>query len=416
MKTEIIAVGTELLLGQITNTNARYLSEKLAERGIDVYWHTVVGDNPQRVAETFSIALNRADLIIFSGGLGPTMDDLTKETVADVLGLTLEKDEAWEKELEEIFARLERKMTDNNYKQALIPSGARLLINNHGTAPGIWLEHGGKIVVLLPGPTRELMPMFTDQVLQLLPKKNGVILSRVLKITGIGESAMEERIADLLANQTNPTIAPLAKHAEVHLRLTAKAVTRGEALNLLDTTELSVLKRLGEVVFARDEETMADKLASLLVKRNMTIAVAESCTGGLLAHLLTNVSGSSTYFLQGQVVYSNRSKTELLGVPSELIEKHGAVSEEVARSMAENLRIRSHSDLAVAITGVAGPTGGTAEKPVGLVFMAIATAEGIFCSKFNFIGNRETIKERAAMAALNMLRLYLLKVNSFKLC
>ncbi len=416
MKTEIIAVGTELLLGQITNTNARYLSEKLAERGIDVYWHTVVGDNPQRVAETFSIALNRADLIIFSGGLGPTMDDLTKETVADVLGLTLEKDEAWEKELEEIFARLERKMTDNNYKQALIPSGARLLINNHGTAPGIWLEHGGKIVVLLPGPPRELMPMFTDQVLQLLPKKNGVILSRVLKVTGIGEAAMEERIADLLANQTNPTIAPLAKHAEVHLRLTAKAVTRGEALNLLDTTELSVLKRLGEVVFARDEETMADKLASLLVKRNMTIAVAESCTGGLLAHLLTNVSGSSTYFLQGQVVYSNRSKTELLGVPSELIEKHGAVSEEVARSMAENLRIRSHSDLAVAITGVAGPTGGTAEKPVGLVFMAIATAEGIFCSKFNFIGNRETIKERAAMAALNMLRLYLLKVNSFKLC
>ncbi len=416
MKTEIIAVGTELLLGQITNTNARYLSEKLAERGIDVYWHTVVGDNPQRVAETFSIALNRADLIIFSGGLGPTMDDLTKETVADVLGLTLEKDEAWEKELEEIFARLERKMTDNNYKQALIPSGARLLINNHGTAPGIWLEHGGKIVVLLPGPPRELMPMFTDQVLQLLPKKNGVILSRVLKITGIGEAAMEGRIADLLANQTNPTIAPLAKHAEVHLRLTAKAVTRGEALNLLDTTESSVLKRLGEVVFARDEETMADKVASLLFKRNMTIAVAESCTGGLLAHLLTNVSGSSTYFLQGQVVYSNRSKTELLGVPSELIEKHGAVSEEVARSMAENLRIRSHSDLAVAITGVAGPTGGTAEKPVGLVFMAIATAEGIFCSKFNFIGNRETIKERAAMAALNMLRLYLLKVNSFKLC
>ncbi|MBS3902424.1 MAG: competence/damage-inducible protein A [Dethiobacter sp.] len=411
MKTEIIAVGTELLLGQIANTNARYLSEKLAEKGIDVYWHTVVGDNSERVAEAFRLALTRADLIILSGGLGPTADDLTKETVADVFGLVLEMDEAWEKELEHIFARLERKMTDNNYKQALIPRGARLLVNNHGTAPGIWLEHGGKIVVLLPGPPRELMPMFTEQVLQLLPERNGVILSRVLKIIGLGESAMEERIADLLANQTNPTIAPLAKHAEVHLRLTAKAATRGLAEVLLDATEFNLLQRLGEAVFARDEETMADKVASLLFKKMMTITVAESCTGGLLAHMLTNVSGSSAYFLQGQVVYSNRSKIELLGLQPELIEKYGAVSEEVARSMAENLRKRSASDLALAITGIAGPTGGNAEKPVGLVFIALAAAEGISCRKFNFIGNRETIKERAVMAALNMLRLYLAEIN-----
>ncbi|MBS3887039.1 MAG: competence/damage-inducible protein A [Dethiobacter sp.] len=411
MKTEIIAVGTELLLGQIANTNARFLSEKLAEKGINVYWHTVVGDNPARLAETFSIALTRADLIIFSGGLGPTMDDLTKETVAEVLNLALEKDEAWTEELERIFARLERVMTDNNYKQALIPRGARLLINDHGTAPGIWLEHGGKIVVLLPGPPRELMPMFTAQVLPLLPEKDGVILSRVLKITGLGESAMEERIADLVANQTNPTIAPLAKDVEVHLRLTAKAATRGQAQKLLDATEAKLLTRLGETVFARDEESMAGAVAGLLFKRNQTIAVAESCTGGLLAHMLTNVSGSSAYFMQGQVVYSNRSKTELLGVQPELIEKHGAVSEEVARKMAENLRRRSSCDFALAITGVAGPTGGTAEKPVGLVFIAIAKAEGISCRKFNFIGNRETIKERAVMAALNMLRLYLLDIN-----
>ncbi|MBS3982940.1 MAG: competence/damage-inducible protein A [Dethiobacter sp.] len=411
MKTEIIAVGTELLLGQIANTNARFLSEKLAEKGINVYWHTVVGDNPARLAETFSIALTRADLIIFSGGLGPTIDDLTKETVAEVLNLALEKDEAWTKELERIFARLERVMTDNNYKQALIPRGARLLINDHGTAPGIWLEHGGKILVLLPGPPRELMPMFTAEVLPLLPEKDGVILSRVLKITGLGESAMEERIADLVANQTNPTIAPLAKDVEVHLRLTAKAATRGQAQKLLDATEAKLLTRLGETVFARDEESMAGAVAGLLFKRNQTIAVAESCTGGLLAHMLTNVSGSSAYFMQGQVVYSNRSKTELLGVQPELIEKHGAVSEEVARKMAENLRRRSSCDFALAITGVAGPTGGTAEKPVGLVFIAIAKAEGISCRKFNFIGNRETIKERAVMAALNMLRLYLLDIN-----
>jgi len=411
MKTEIIAVGTELLLGQITNTNARFLSEKLAEKGIDVYWHTVVGDNQVRVAEAFNMALSRADLIIFSGGLGPTMDDLTKETVADVLGLTLKKDEAWEKELENIFARLGRIMSDNNYKQALIPGGARLLVNEHGTAPGIWLQHMGKIVVLLPGPPRELIPMFTDSVLPQLPGKNGVILSRVLKITGMGESTMEERIADLVADQTNPTIAPLAKYAEVHLRLTAKAVNREQALKLLDETEAKLLARLGEAVFARDEETMADAVAGLLFKSNLTIAVAESCTGGLLAHMLTNVSGSSAYFQQGQVVYSNRSKTELLGVQQELIAEYGAVSEEVARKMAENLRMRSSSDLAMAITGVAGPTGGTAEKPVGLVFMAMATAEGISCRKFNFFGNRQNIKERAAIAALNMLRLYLLDIN-----
>lgn len=411
MKTEIIAVGTELLLGQISNTNARFLSEKLAEKGIDVYWHTVVGDNSARVAEAFSMALSRADLIIFSGGLGPTMDDLTKETVADVLGLALQKDEAWENELKDIFARLRRTMTDNNYKQALIPSGSRLLVNEHGTAPGIWLEHVGKIVVLLPGPPRELIPMFTDRVLPQLPVKNGVILSRVLKITGMGESTMEELIADLIASQINPTIAPLAKYAEVHLRLTAKADAREQAVKLLDETEAKLLARLGEAVFARDEETMGDAVASLLLKRNLTIAVAESCTGGLLAHMLTNVSGSSAYFLQGQVVYSNRSKTELLGVQPELIKEYGAVSEEVARAMAENLRRRSSSDLAVAITGVAGPTGGTAEKPVGLVFMAMATADGISCCKFNFFGKRETIKERAAMAALNMLRLYLLDIN-----
>lgn len=411
MKTEIIAVGTELLLGQIANTNARFLSEKLAEKGIDVYWHTVVGDNQGRLAEAFSMALSRADLILFSGGLGPTMDDLTKETVAEVLGLALEKNEVWEKELESIFARLGLRMTNNNYKQTLIPRGAKILGNDHGTAPGVWLEHGGKIVVLLPGPPRELMPMFTAKVLPLLPGQNGVILSRVLKITGMGESSMEERIADLLATQGNPTIAPLVKHAEVHLRLTAKTITREQALKLLDETEAKLLACLGEAVFARDEETMADAVASLLFKRSQTIAVAESCTGGLLAHLLTNVSGSSAYFLQGLVVYSNRSKIELLGVNPALIEEFGAVSEEVALSMAENARRQSSSDLAVAITGVAGPTGGTVEKPVGLVFMAVATAKGVSCRKFNFHGNRETIKERSTMAALNMLRLYLLAAN-----
>lgn len=411
MKTEIIAVGTELLLGQIANTNARFLSEKLAEKGIDVYWHTVVGDNTARVADAFRLALARADLILFSGGLGPTMDDLTKETVADVLGLQLEKHQSWETHMEEMFARFGRTMTENNRKQALIPEGARLLGNDNGTAPGIWIEHLDKVVVLMPGPPRELEPMFTDKVMPLLAGSEQIILSRVLKVSGLGESAMEEMISDLVITQSNPTIAPLAKYSEVHLRLTAKAGTREEALTLLNGSEAKLLERLGEAVFARDHETMADAVARLLAKRTMTIATAESCTGGLLADMLTDVSGISAYFLQGLVTYSNRSKTDLLGIRPGLIRTYGAVSEEVARAMAEHMRRRASSDVAVGITGIAGPQGGTDEKPVGLVYIAVATPQDILCRKFNFFGNRETIKERAVMAALNMLRLYLLHTN-----
>lgn len=411
MRTEIIAVGTELLLGQIANTNARFISEQLAKKGIDVYWHSVVGDNSARVAETFGLALTRADLILFSGGLGPTMDDLTKETVADVLGLPLEKHEAWEARLEALFKKFRRVMTENNRKQALLPQGAKLLENDHGTAPGIWLEHENKIVVLMPGPPRELEPMLTDKVLPLLPDQGQVIVSRVLKVTGLGESAMEEQIADLMVAQTNPTIAPLAKYTEVHLRLTAKSATKADALKLLDETEAKLIERLGEAVFARDDETMAEVVARLIEKKNMTIGTAESCTGGLLAHTLTNVSGSSAYFLQGLVTYSNRSKTDLLGVKPVLLRQFGAVSEEVARAMAENMRRRAFTDLAVGITGIAGPTGGTDEKPVGLVYIGLATPDGVSCRKFNFFGNRQTIKERAVMTALNMLRLYLLQVN-----
>ena len=411
MKTEIIAVGSELLLGQIANTNARYLSEELAKRGIDVYWHTVVGDNSARVADAFRLALSRADLLLFSGGLGPTMDDLTKETVADVLNLPMQKDEAWEAYLEEIFAKLNRPMTDNNRKQALLPAGARLLENEHGTAPGIWLETGGKIVVLLPGPPRELEPLFRDKVAPLLPQTGSVILSRVLKVAGLGESTMEEKIHDLMVEQTNPTIAPLAKYSEVHLRLTAKAASMAEADALLDNTEGKLLARLGEAIFARDDETMANAVARLFWKHNLTFAVAESCTGGYLSHTLTNIPGSSSFFLRGLVTYSNRSKMELLGINPTLLREYGAVSEEVARAMAENIRLRTSADLSLGITGLAGPTGGSDKKPVGLVFIALATPENIYCSRFNFFGSRETIKERAVMAALNMLRLYLLKQN-----
>lgn len=410
MKAEIIAVGTELLLGQITNTNARYISEKLAELGIDVYWQTVVGDNDSRIREALNTALTRADLVIFSGGLGPTMDDLTKETVADVLSLSLEMDIDWENKIAGFFAKIGRTMTDNNRKQAMIPLGGRILINDNGTAPGIWLEHGDSVIVMLPGPPRELEPMFAEKVMPLLKKEaRQIIFSRVLKVTGLGESAMEESIADLIKQQTNPTIAPLAKYAEVHLRLTAKTDTREEAEALLDGTEQLLRQRLGDAIFARNQETMAEVVAVMLFKAKLTLATAESCTGGLLAHYLTNVAGSSDYFLEGLITYSNRSKINLLGIKPAIIREYSAVSEETARAMAENARMRADTDLAVAVTGIAGPSGGSDKKPVGLVYIALASPDGVSCRRFNFFGKRENIKERAAIASLNMLRLYLAK-------
>jgi nicotinamide-nucleotide amidase len=413
LKAEIIAVGTELLLGQTANTNARYLSVRLAELGIDVFWHTAVGDNAGRLAEIFRTALDRSDLIIFCGGLGPTSDDLTRETVAGVLGLPLLPDRAWEERLENFFKKLGRPMADINRRQALVPRGADLLVNNHGTAPGLFIEHAGCCIVLLPGPPRELEPLFEQEVMPRLVQKEGsrLIMSRVLKVAGLGESAMAEAVADLIDNQTNPTLAPLAKHTESHLRLTAKAGTRGEAEAMLAGLESKIRERLGVAVYGAGDETLAGAVAKLLLAGGWKLAVAESCTGGLLSHQLTNCPGISAAFLLGTVTYSNAAKQEVLGVKSTLLRDYGAVSEEVARAMAENLRRRSGAGLSLAITGIAGPDGGSEAKPVGLVFVALATPDGVKCRRFNFPGRRETIKERAVAAALNMLRLYLLNTD-----
>ncbi|HHX73274.1 MAG TPA: competence/damage-inducible protein A [Firmicutes bacterium] len=410
MRAEIIATGTELLLGQIVNTNARFLAEKLAEKGIDVYWQTVVGDNPLRLEEAFRLALSRADLVLSSGGLGPTADDITKETLAKVMGLPLEPHAGWQEYLEQLFSRRPGfRMPPSNRKQALLPRGARLIANENGTAPGIWVEKEGKIVVLMPGPPRELEPMFTKHVMPLLPETGSIIMSRVLKITGLGESLMEELVSDLVRAQTNPTIAPLARQNESHLRISAKAKSREECLRLLAATEEKLLARLGEHVFARDEETMEEVVAGLLMAKKYTLAVAESCTGGLLAHTLTNVPGSSAFFLSGLVTYSNAAKERLLHVPSSLLAEKGAVSAEVAQAMAGNARELAHSTLGVGITGIAGPDGGSPEKPVGLVYIALATPEDVRVKRFNFFGKRENIKERAVLAALNMIRLYLIR-------
>ncbi|HZK25901.1 MAG TPA: competence/damage-inducible protein A [Oscillospiraceae bacterium] len=409
MKAEIIATGTELLLGQTVNTNARFLSEKLAEKGIDVYWQTVVGDNAQRLETALRLALSRSDLILTSGGLGPTMDDLTKETVAKVLSLPLVVDADWNEQLTTMFKLRGNVMTNNNLKQALLPSGAKLITNDNGTAPGVWLEHQDKTFVLLPGPPRELEPMFTDKIMPLLPASGSSLVSRTLKIVGIGESSLEDKLAELIAAQTNPTIAPLAKLGEVHLRLTAKAQTRAECQQLLDLTEAKLTERLGEAVYAKDEQTMATVVAELLEKSQLKLALAESCTGGYLAHTLTNIAGSSKFFVAGLVTYSNAAKSKLLDIPLQFIEEHDAVSAEVGRAMASNVRRAAQSDLGIGITGIAGPTGGTAAKPVGLVYIALATPATVTCQRFNFFGKRENIKERAVISALNMLRLYLMQ-------
>ncbi len=410
MRAEVIAVGTEILLGQIVNSDARFLSEELASLGIDVYYHTVVGDNRDRVEEAFAAARARSELIIFTGGLGPTADDLTKETVAEALGLELKLDQAWLEKLKGFYASLNRPMPPQNVKQALIPRGARLLYNDNGTAPGVYIEKAPWTVILLPGPPRELIPMFRDRVSPLLREKAGsvTIRSRVVKIIGMGESAVEEQVADLVQQQ-NPTVAPLAHNFEVHLRITAKGSSEEETRALISRVDEELGRRLGPYIYGRDQDTLEKVVGRLLAAGGMTLAVAESCTGGRLADLITNVPGSSRYFLGGVAAYSNEVKEKVLGVEKALLEAEGAVSRGVAEAMASGVRRLLGADYGIGVTGVAGPDGGTAAKPVGLVCLALA-GEG-FCRsrEIFFPGKREAVKGRSAAAALNLLRQELLE-------
>jgi nicotinamide-nucleotide amidase len=405
VKAETIAVGSELLLGQIANTNAQIISRALQEIGIDVYFHTCVGDNRDRIIEVFKAAFGRSDVIIITGGLGPTMDDLTKETIASYLGLPLKVDEDSLERIKSFFNARGRHMTGNNYKQALIPEGATAILNKKGTAPGVLLNYKGKIIAMLPGPPFEMEPMLKDTVIPYLSKLSSkTIYSRVMKFFGIGESQLEEMIKDLLVNQSNPTIAPLAKKGEVTLRLTAKADDFLRANELILPLEEEIKRRVGRYLYGYDDETVEEIVARLLFQYNKTIAVAESCTGGLLAHKLTNIPGISKQFERGVVSYSNNSKLELLGVKKETLEKFGAVSEETAVEMARGIRLTSRTDIGVSITGIAGPDGGTLEKPVGLVYIGYADSDSSFAEKHIFNGDRIDIKERSADAALHLVR------------
>jgi nicotinamide-nucleotide amidase len=413
MGTEILTIGTELLLGQIVDTNASWIAERLAEAGIDVFFKTTVGDNWGRIEGALRQALQRAEVIITTGGLGPTEDDLTRDVVAAVLERPLRLDPAVLAHIEQRFAHRKLPMPENNRKQAMVPEGAEVLPNPNGTAPGLFLKSDGRCVACLPGVPAEMKPLLTEQVIPRIRESYGIrsrIVSRVLRTCGISESKLDQAIGDYFREMRNPTIGVLARAGEIHVRLTCKGEDPAEITRILDDLEGKIRERLGHLIFGRDDEMLEALVGRLLRQRNATLAVAESCTGGLVASRLTDIPGSSDYFERGIVAYSIACKEQLLGVPQVLIRQHGAVSLEVARAMADGVRRQSGTTYGLATTGIAGPTGGTPEKPVGLVFIALACDGGDLVREYRFHGGRELIKYRASQMALELLRRHLLGV------
>lgn len=405
MKAHLISTGTELLLGQITNSNAPFIAQRLAELGIDLYTQVTVGDNRERLAEAIKSAREKADLVIINGGLGPTEDDVTREVVAQVLGLPLEENPEALAVVEGYFQKRGLKMSQASLKLALAPAGARVLKNPLGTAPGLLVKHQGITYILLPGPPQEMELMFKKEVIPYLEEHrdfSGIIKSRVLKVVGLGEPLVEEKVKDLL-NSTNPTLAPVVNMGEVHLRITAKAESPAQAQGLIGAMENQVRQRLGEYIYGADGETLEEVVGRMLQARDLSIAVAESCTGGLLAHRLTNVPGSSAYFHLGTVVYANRWKSNLLGVSLGTLAAYGAVSSQTAEAMAQGIRRLANTDVGIGITGIAGPSGGTEAKPVGLVYIALSYQGKVTVHKEQFLGDRKAIKAQTVQKALWLL-------------
>jgi len=412
MTAEILAVGTELLMGQIANTNAQYISRRLAELGINVYFHTVVGDNALRLEETLKRALERSDIVITTGGLGPTMDDLTKETIAKALNRKLVLNEDILQYIRGFFEKRNRKMTEINAKQAYLPENSIVIPNNNGTAPGCIIEEGDKAVIMLPGPPKEMQPMFDETVFDYLRQKTGVILvSKMLKIFGMGESDVETRLIDLIKNQSNPTIAPYVSQSEVTIRVTARCKDHNEAMAMLTPVVNEIKSRLGVLVYSEDGESMEEVVLKLLKENGLVLATAESCTGGLLAGRITDIPGASEVFERGYVTYSNNAKVEDLGVSWGTLNRYGAVSRETALEMVNGLKQKTSAPAGVAITGIAGPGGGTKEKPVGLVFIAAYLKDTVVCKRLELTGNRERIRNDACLNALDMIRRLILGVE-----
>ncbi len=405
---EIVTIGTEMLLGDLVDTNTAWISHQLAGLGVGIYRHTTVGDNTDRIVGALKDAASRSDLVVTTGGLGPTSDDLTNACIGAITGRPMVEYKEAREHVDAKFAQFGRKPTPSNYKQALFPEGTELIPNPLGTAPGALVEWEGTLFATLPGVPSEMKRMFEETLVPLVrARSDGSIVSKTLHFAGIGESALAEQVQDFL-DATDPTVAPLAGQGRVRLRITTRAATEEEAIDKISPVEKEILGRLGDYFFGEDEETLESSVGRLLGERGASVALAESCTGGLISKRLTDVAGSSAYFGEGFVTYSNESKERILGVPKHLLAQHGAVSEPVARAMAEGARKAAGADYGLSVTGVAGPGGGTEEKPVGLVFVGVADADGTVAERLDLTAwarSRDSIRERSANRALDVLRL-----------
>lgn len=404
MIAEILSVGTELLMGQISNTDAQYITKRLNDVGVNVYYHTVVGDNPQRLKQSVSLALSRSDVLITTGGLGPTKDDLTKETIAQALGLKLMLDECSHDKIRVFFERVGKKMMDNNLKQAYVPEGCTIIPNNNGTAPGCLIEKDGKTVIMLPGPPKEMIPMFEESLLPYFTKKTGQIIeSKMLKVFGIGESEMETKILDIVEAQSNPTIAPYVNQGEIVIRVTARCKDRNSANQMINPVIDKIRDRLGIMLYALNGESMEEVVVGRLLADDIDISLAESCTGGMLASKLVNVPGVSKVFEHGFITYSNQAKMDVLGVSKKTLDSFGAVSRETAIEMVKGLLARTKTRAGISITGVAGPDPDD-NRPKGNVFVAVSLDNELECIELKLNGNRERIRHMACLNALDLLR------------
>ena len=405
---EIISVGTEVDTGDIIDTNAPYLSKELVSLGIDTMYRTSVKDDDKTILEVLNIAKKRADLIITIGGLGPTYDDFTKEEVAKVNGLKLVRSDKAEQKIRDYFDKTGRKMTDNNLRQADIIEGSLAIDNDNGTAPGILLEKDNKIFILFPGPPNELIPMFENKVKPYLKDKTGkFILERCIKLSGIGESYVEEELKDLIDKDEKIIIATYAKVGEVHIKITSEGKTKQEAEEKMKPYFEKIEIRFSKYVYGYDDDTLPKKVVEYLKDKNLKVAFCESCTGGYISKTITDVPGASDVFDCGMVTYSNEIKTRLAGVSPIALKSNGAVSEEVATQMAKGIRTLAKADIGISVTGIAGPGGGTKEKPVGLVYMGISTKNTTVTKKLNFRGNREKIRLSTVNAVMSTLIEYL---------
>ncbi len=406
MNAEILAVGTEILLGDIVNTNAQYLSKELSSLGINVFFHTVVGDNENRLETALELAFSRSEIVITTGGLGPTYDDITKETAAKLLNIPLELNEQVLNTIKNYFSKAGKEMTVSNNKQAYFPQGATILYNECGTAPGFFIKKDNNILIMLPGPPNEMKSMFSLSAKPLLQKlSDGILVSCEVRLFGIGEASAEEKIAHLTKSK-NPTLAPYAKQGEVLLRITAKANTKQQAIFLNDSMLQKVKKSVGKYIYGVNVSSLQEVLVDLLKEKKLKIAVAESCTAGLLAKRITEISGASQVFECGVVAYANSIKQSILKVNATTIKKYGAVSQQVAIQMAKGVKELANSDIGIGITGIAGPNGGTEEKPVGLVYVAIHSQNNTILVRNLLLGrganDREYIRFVATSNALDM--------------